>query len=567
MIGARWMSALWIALLGVVLATPTTAQSADDAVRGQGRRAERLEYGPAEALSQILGRPTDHSIALSVLSSADIEAYVEFGIKQGEYTRKTPTASSKAGAPFEIEIDGLPPNTRHFYRLRSRQRGQAEFDAGPECAFQTQRPPGDAFTFALQGDSHPERLGRMYHPDLYARTMRNVEKDQPDFYLTLGDDFSLDRHVNRDTLSQSNVDQVYAHQRSFLGLVGRSSPLFLVNGNHEQAAQEWLDGTPANPAVLAGKSRVRFYPLPAPDAFYRGNSEQTEFVGLLRDYYSWTWGDALFVVIDPYWHSPASVDSAAGSEKRRGGSGAGGRPDESGVGRRPDGSDDSRRVGRSGGGGRRGESGADRRLDGSDGGERGGRTGGGGRRGGSGGGRQRDWWGMSIGDTQYEWLKMTLTQSKARHKFVFAHHVMGTGRGGIEMADLYEWGGKNPDGTWGFDQKRPGWEKPIHQLMVKTGVTIFFQGHDHIFCRQELDGVVYQSTPNPADSTYQAFNSEAYRSGDILPNSGHLRVTVSPEHVRVDYVSSFLPEDESDGRKNGEIAFSYTIAPTPKTPR
>jgi len=36
---------------------------------------------------------------------------------------------------------------------------------------------------------------------------------------------------------------------SFLGIVGRSSPLFLVNGNHDQAGANWLDGTPNNPAV------------------------------------------------------------------------------------------------------------------------------------------------------------------------------------------------------------------------------------------------------------------------------------------------------------------------------
>ena len=55
----------------------------------------------------------------------------------------------------------------------------------------------------------------------------------------------------------------------------------------------------------------------------------------------------------------------------------------------------------------------------------------------------RDWWGMSIGDEQYKWLKDTLEQSEARYKFVFCHHVMGTGRGGIEMEHLYEWGGKS----------------------------------------------------------------------------------------------------------------------------
>jgi hypothetical protein len=95
--------------------------------------------------------------------------------------------------------------------------------------------------------------------------------------------------------------------------------------------------------------------------------------------------------------------------------------------------------------------------------------------------------------------------------------------------------------------------------MVKTGVTIFFQGHDHLFARQEKDGVIYQETPNPADDTYTAFNRDAYLSGDILPNAGHLRVTVSPENVRVDYVRSYLPKDETPQHKDGEVAFSYAV--------
>ena len=504
---------------------------------GQGGREANFQYGPAESLSQILGRPTDDSVTLSVLSTSDLEAYVEFGDETGKFPRRTETSRSNARSPFEFELDGLQPDTRYFYRLCTRRPGQDTFSIGDEYTFHTQRRPGSTFSFALQGDSHPERLGKMFSPDLYVQAMRNVEKNRPDFYLTMGDDFSLDRLVNRGTLEQSSVDRVYAHQRSFLGIVGSSSPLFLVNGNHEQAGANWLDGTPKNPAVMAATARNRFFALPAPDDFYSGDKKEIGFVGLLRDYYAWTWGDALFVVMDPYWHSPVPVDSAQGNE-------AGGRKQRGSVG--------------------------DERRGGSAGGQRGGDQRGGKRRGGSGGedrdasrgGRVRDWWGMSIGDEQYKWLKDTLEQSKARYKFVFCHHVMGTGRGGIEMAHLYEWGGKSQDGTWLFDEKRPDWEKPIHQLMVDTGVTVFFQGHDHLFCRQELDGVVYQSVPNPADDTYQAFNRDAYRTGDILPNSGHLLVTVSPENVRLDYVRSFLPEDKAEG-ENGKTAFSFTVPAKP----
>jgi hypothetical protein len=168
-------------------------------------------------------------------------------------------------------------------------------------------------------------------------------------------------------------------------------------------------------------------------------------------------------------------------------------------------------------------------------------------------------WDITLGDTQYKWFEQTLANSTARYKFVFAHHVLGTGRGGIEEASLYEWGGYNQKGVWEFDKMRSGWELPIHQLMVKYGVTIFFQGHDHLFASQELDGVIYQSVPNPSDPTYTAFNSDAYKSGKVLPNSGFLDVTVSADQVKVDYINSYLPEDEKAGQKNGQIAYSYVL--------
>ena len=458
-----------------------------------GQDAKRLQD-----LSIILGRPTEKSVAVSVLSPEPREGYIEYGTASGVYTGKTELTPLPAGTPVEVLIDKLDRDQRYFYRLLTRPPGTQDFRPEPEGVFHTQRSPGSTFTFDVQGDSHPEREGKMYDPELYTQTMRHAATDPPDFYLTMGDDFSIERLINRKTLSQAAVDQVYAYQHRFLSLVGRTSALFLVNGNHDQAARCNLDGTAASAAVLAGRARTRFFPLPAPDAFYGGDAEEVEHIGLVRDYYSWTWGDSLFVVIDPYWHSTVPVDNVAGAERRDSG----------------------------------------KKKD---------------------GGKKRDLWGVTLGDAQYRWLTRTLTESKARWKFVFCHHVLGTGRGGIECAGLYEWGGKNKKGEEEFEQKRPGWALPIHPLMVKTGVTIFFQGHDHLFARQELDGVVYQSCPNPADPTYQAFNCDAYRSGDILPNSGHLRITVSPAKVRLDYVRSYLPKDATAEHPDGEVALAYEI--------
>ncbi len=445
----------------------------------------------------VLGRPTDQTIAVSLVSwDAAQQVYLEYGTTSGRYGETSQAISLVRGAPAELELAGLQPNTRYFYRVRNRAGNQGEWQSGAERSFTTARSPGTTFTFAVQGDSHPERAGRMFQSDLYARTMDLVASERPDFYVMLGDDFSLQPAITRRQLSAATVDAVYANQRTYLGRMAHSTPIFLANGNHEEAGQVWLDGRPDNPAVLAGSARTRFFPLPAPNAFYSGDRTEVEFVGLLRDYYAWTWGDALFVVIEPYWHSPAPVDTLAMELLDR--------------------------FGR---------------------------------------GRDRDWWNISIGDEQYRWLKETLEGSTAKYKFVFAHHVLGTGRGGIEMAPLYEWGGQGRTGAYEFARYRPGWEMPIHQLFARTGVSAFFFGHDHIYAHQELDGVVYQSTPNPADLTYTAFNNDAYRSGTILPNAGHLLVTVSPAAAQVDYVRSFLARDETALQRHGMIAATYQIAP------
>lgn len=514
----EWMLRCAVMLVGIA---PT-------ALSAQRQRQDRSDAAsaPAPALTQILGRPSDRAITLSLLSDTGGEAYVEYGTSESALARRTPTRALAAGVPQEIEIGELAADTRYHYRVRMRSSATSEITSTTTQSFTTQRRPGSSFTFALQGDSHPERAGTMYSAELYRRTMERVAGEHPDLYFTLGDDFSIERLISSQQLTQANVDRVYADQRAFLGMIGRATPLFLVNGNHEEAARFLLDGTSTSAPVLAGRARATMYPLPPPDGFYSGDEEKVEHVGLLRDYYAFTWGDALFVTIDPYWHSSVMVDAPPGG-------GGGGRGGAGG--------------GRGGGGGGRGRGGnaSPDALAG---------------RGGP-GDPTRDRWAVTLGDAQYAWLKRTLEGSSAKYKFVFAHHVMGTGRGAIEEADLFEWGGHDRNGTDRFREKRPTWDMPIHQLFVKTGVTIFFQGHDHLFARQEKDGVIYQETPNPADDTYQAFNREAYRSGDVLPNAGHLRVRVTPDSARVEYVRSFLPKDESASQHDGDVAFAYSVRP------
>ncbi|MBF0574090.1 MAG: metallophosphoesterase, partial [Desulfamplus sp.] len=168
-------------------------------------------------------------------------------------------------------------------------------------------------------------------------------------------------------------------------------------------------------------------------------------------------------------------------------------------------------------------------------------------------GKNSTLWDSTIGDEQYQWLKETLEKSKAKFKFVFIHHILGETRGGIEAAKRGEWGD-----TINLKKYRPNWEKTIHKLIADNNVNIVFQGHDHIFVRQELDGVIYQTCPMPADPYYGLVNSRYFLTGDKIANSGHVRVAVSSSGIKVDYIRAFMPEDEKEGHKNGETAFSYT---------
>jgi hypothetical protein len=166
-----------------------------------------------------------------------------------------------------------------------------------------------------------------------------------------------------------------------------------------------------------------------------------------------------------------------------------------------------------------------------------------------------DGWGWTLGKQQYDWFKGTLENSNASYKFVFAHQLVGgdsQGRGGAEEAGLYEWGGNNLDGSYGFEINRPGWAKPIHQLLVDNNVDAFFHGHDHFFAKQELDGIIYQLVPQPSHSETKIDPAGyGYLQGTFLSGSGHLRVTISQTEAKIEFV-----------KYNQEIACSYLIPST-----
>lgn len=429
--------------------------------------------------SVILGRPTDRSVTLSVLWRDDVQAVVQYGAGDRLEMRSGPIVL-KAEEPAEVIVENLQPDASYCYRVVDAATGRPLLPVAGNGRFHTQRAAGKAFVFTVQADSHLD--GGCSLP-LYELTLQNALSAEPDFHIDLGDTFMAGKISGR-TVAMGQ----YKAQRHWLGEIGQYAPVYLVLGNHD--GEEVFRGNASDAdglAVWSCLQRKRFFPNPVPDRFYTGNAQRQQHVGEPQDYYAWGWGDALFVVLDPY------------------------------------------RYGNAGRGG-------------------------------------REPWAMTLGKIQYQWLAETLRGSKAKFKFVFIHQLTGgldkNGRGGAEAAALYEWGGHEADGTNTFPANRPGWEKPIHALLVETGVTILFHGHDHFFARQELDGVIYQLVPQPAHKNFRDDHAQeyGYGKGDFLPSSGHIRVSVSPRQVGVDYIRTADRNMEGQGIANGKSGYAYTCA-------
>ena len=516
-------------------------------------RAAMAQTGPCNAQTfpslnsapwlgqEMLGQVAATSININVAFSQDMQVVVQYGTGSGAYTAATPVQTAPANVPFNIPLTGLTANTRYYYRLQYAPPSSATFTARPEHTFVTARPAGTPFTFVIQADPH---LDNNSDTSVYQLTLQNERQDNADFMIDLGDTMLSDKlNTSGEPIGSngSNCDsgptaagvltRAQLH-RSFYDLITGSLPLFITLGNHEGEWGSKLDGTSQNYAIWDTQYRNMYLPNPVPDRFFSGSAQQYDLLGnpctpgqsvtcglgLRKSYYSWTWGDALFIVLDPFWNqTPNTNTSSLGNGQ------------------------DCCRTGTT-------ETLAtpDILTD----------------------------WSLTLGDAEYNWLQSTLAASNAKYKFIFSHNLVGgwnyggTGimRGGTEAARYSEWGGYNLDGTYAFAKYRPNMAMPIHQLLLKYNVTAFFHGHDHFYGHQQLEGIHYQEVPQPSakngSNEASIGAADGYTHGTILNGRGYIRVSVDPANgVTAQYVQTWLPTEEKESTVNRMVADTWIVVP------
>ncbi len=496
------------ATLELRYARPNGAASDPDRPRGQEKPRGLLDRMtafqtdvPVHPIDVVLMQPTATSIVATVMVAEQGRVVLEHWTPGSTRRSQSAVVPVEPGKLASILIDGLAAGAEHRYRVGLLKDGASTPAWGEEGRFRTKPGPGRAFRFAIQADSH---LDANMDTATYAATLRTVRAEamagRADFLVDLGDTFMTDKRGQ----DYERARPQYDAQRYYFGLVCDAAPLFMVLGNHDGEK----GSAPRGMGAWSYRERTeRFPPLAIDGRMYSGDTSFREGHG--ANHYAFEWGNALVVVLDPFWPTTERT--------RDGGGGAGG---GAGVAKLEP-------------------------VDSS--------------------------WGMTLGREQYDWLAETLAASKAKQKFVFIHHLVGgiggpAARGGVESVPFFEWGGRNADGSEGFAQHRSGWPMPIHQLLVKNGVTAVFHGHDHLYVHGPLDGIHYQCVPQPgniAGGTRSA-DEYGYASGTILGSPGWLGVGVADDGTATVEFIRTAAEGRGGGKAseaNGTVVDRYTIAP------
>lgn len=467
--------------------------------------------------SILLGKPTDTSMTVSIVTAANATVSIDYGESSDIDSGSTADIDTLAGMPVEIVLTGLKANTQYFYQVNSVSDSGAS-QTSQQASFYTQRASSAAFNFAIHADAH---VGiRLRGPDeeekaddaQYTKTFYNTLAYSPDFLIDLGDTFMSEKNAQRDFYDMTDTLDPTPPTQAWV----EEDYIFLRSFFNLSGHSVPLYLVNGNHEGESGWEKHEEESI----AVWATNLRKGLFPAVTaNEFYRATETEEPFVgTHDGYyewtWGAAQFVvlDPFWYADTKP-------------------------------------------KVD--------------------------NEWAWTLGKEQYDWLSEVLATSDASYTFVFLHNLVGglngsdgvgSGRGGALVAKDWEWGGHNAySGVYEFDSQRPGWAKPVHDLLVEHGVDVVFHGHDHVFAREDHpDGIIYQAVPQPSilrDNDNRALSraeAAAYDvvNGVIRGGSGFLNVEVSPQRATVSFIRTDEDISEDDCLTQGgcyETVYSYVV--------
>ena len=270
---SRIRSAVLILFLLAVVLSPLSLM---------GQKSRLLPVPP------LVVKPTLSSVTLSIAAGVDpLYCYVRYreDLPRSLEWRRSEQVYVPSGGTAELLIASLRPDGKYRYEIYAGTGKDQKFSMEFEGRFRTQRSSGP-FSFVMFSDSHltpfnPERL----------QVLRSVAASalsrKPDLGLMLGDNIQTFISHGGPLGDKSQGVLLYRILRQGISDIGAYVPLYIVNGNwegengwHTQEQREW-----------AREAREAYMPGPDNTTYPEGGSPN-------QDHYAFTWGNALFVVLN-----------------------------------------------------------------------------------------------------------------------------------------------------------------------------------------------------------------------------------------------------------------------------
>lgn len=268
-----------------------TGADADPTAQGGGGTGAGSPE-PALLTAPLIFAPTPHGFGLNAVVHEADPSLLRAEIRPaGAVAWSEPAAPSvPADDVAQWRFEGLEPGSRYEYRVSG-------VGSPYEGSTLTQRAADDTdFSFALITDSHIAPRDFLPGDATFVDTMEStlisiaedIADDQPDFVVNLGD--MLDFHLfgfNAPPPDGSWTRLAYLNYRRLLGDLLGQAPHFGVIGNWDGE-----NGCFSDPEVAFSRAqRLLYAPGPRPETYPQGGSPA-------EDYYAFTWGDALFIVLN-----------------------------------------------------------------------------------------------------------------------------------------------------------------------------------------------------------------------------------------------------------------------------
>lgn len=313
---------------GAAMALGALGCERDDADSPLGKPIGAAEQPAASAVYDGLFRPTSHGCTVHWIPKTPSEVQLLAGASANALRE---VATRAAGSTDSFEITGFQPDSDLFLQFAYRLPNEAQWKQRPVRKIRTARAPGSTFKMAIMADTHTHAtLNKKGAAESARQTAAAVIADAPDFLVFIGDEASMihDIYRNRE-VTDEDAQRTWMQWRQLYADLLSTVPSCLVLGNHEGEAgyyQHYMQQRgPLYLQRMATIARKQHLLNPLPTTYPEGG-ENEGWVGdqkslatggadqgncsPLQNYFAWTWGDALFVVLDvhrytnPGNHSP-----------------------------------------------------------------------------------------------------------------------------------------------------------------------------------------------------------------------------------------------------------------------